>query len=495
MKLANEGGRPLEESVEPREGAEGNAIEHGMRRTPSRESMSHGLDRVRKAAKDKDAKFTALLHHIDVELLRSAYGWLRKEASAGVDGVTWAAYGEGLEHKLADLHGRIHRGAYRAQPSRRVYIPKPDGRERPLGIAALEDKIVQRALVEVLNAIWEEDFLGFSYGFRPGRGQHDALDALAVGIDQRKVNWILDADIAGFFDAVSHEWLIKFVEHRVGDRRVVRLIRKWLKAGVAEDGQVTPGEVGTPQGAVISPLLANIYLHHVFDQWADQWRKRHAQGDVIMVRYADDIVVGFEHQADAERFWEDMRTRLANFALTLHPEKTRLIEFGRHAAKNRRARGLGKPETFNFLGFIHISGQSRRGDFPLKRKSRSDRVRAKLQVVKEALRRRMHETIDEQGAWLRRVAMGFNAYHAVPTNSVALWDFRFNITDLWRRALNRRGQKGKVTWKRMTVLQNRWLPKPRITHPWPSQRFAVKHPRWEPGAGIPPAGFCAGGVR
>jgi RNA-directed DNA polymerase len=495
MKPANEGGQPPEELVERREGAEGNAVTHGMRRTPSRDSMSHGLDRVRQAAKRRDVKFTALLHHIDVELLGTAYGWLRKAASAGVDGVTWAAYGEGLERKLVDLHSRIHRGVYRAQPSRRVYIPKPDGRERPLGIAALEDKVVQRALVEVLNAIWEEDFLGFSYGFRPGRGQHDALDALAVGIDQRRVNWILDADIAGFFDAISHDWLIKFVEHRVGDRRVVRLIRKWLKAGVAEDGQVTPGEVGTPQGAVISPLLANIYLHYVFDLWAKQWRQRHAHGDVIVVRYADDIVVGFEHQADAERFWEDMRTRLAAFALTLHPGKTRLIEFGRHAAKNRRARGLGKPETFNFLGFTHISGHSRRGDFQLKRKSRSDRMRAKLLEIKEALRRRMHRTIDEQGAWLRQVAMGYNAYHAVPTNSMALWDFRFNVTNLWRRTLNRRGQKGTVTWRRMTVLQNRWLPKPHITHPWPDKRFAVKYPRWEPYAGNPPVRFCAGGAR
>ena len=300
MKPANEGGRLPEELVEPRGGAEGNAIEPGMRRTPIRESMSHGLDRVRTAARErKQERFTALLHHVDVNLLRAAYGWLRKAASAGVDGVTWEAYGEGLETKLTDLHDRIHRGAYRAQPSRRVYIPKPDGRQRPLGIAALEDKIVQRALVEVLSAIWEEDFLGFSYGFRPGRGQHDALDALAVGINRCKVNWILDADIAGFFDAVSHEWLIKFVEHRVGDRRVLRLIRKWLKAGVAEDGVVKPGEVGTPQGAVISPLLANIYLHYVFDLWAQQWRQRHAHGDVIMVRYADDIVVGFEHQARA----------------------------------------------------------------------------------------------------------------------------------------------------------------------------------------------------
>jgi group II intron reverse transcriptase/maturase len=458
--------------------------------------MSHGLDRVRQTARTrKQERFTALLHHVDVELLRSAYGWLRKEAAAGVDGVTWQAYGEGLDYKLVDLHDRIHRGAYRAQPSRRVFIPKPDGRQRPLGIAALEDKIVQRALVEVLSAIWEEDFLGFSYGFRPGRGQHDALDALAVGIGQREVNWILDADIAGFFDTVSHDWLIRFVEHRVGDKRVIRLIRKWLKAGVTEDGQVTPGEVGTPQGAVISPLLANVYLHYVFDLWAKQWRRRHAQGDVIMVRYADDIVVGFEHQADAERFMAEMRARLAEFALTLHAAKTRLVEFGRHAAKNRRARGLGKPETFNFLGFTHISGRSRKGDFQLKRKSRSDRVRATLAKVRHTLRQRMHETIDRQGAWLRRVVMGFNAYHAVPTNFVALADFRYHVTDLWRRTLRWRGQKGKITWRRMTVLQDRWLPRPRIAHPWPSVRFAVKHPRWEPYAGIPPVRICAGGAR
>ena len=494
VKLANKSGQPDAELVEPRAGAKGNTTEHGMRRTPGRTGMSHALDRVRQAAKDKGVKFTALLHHVDAELLRSAYGWLRKEASPGVDGVTWTAYGEGLEAKLTDLHDRIHRGAYRARPSRRVYIPKPDGRERPLGIAALEDKIVQRALVEVLNAIWEEDFLGFSYGFRTGRGQHDALDALAAGIGQRKVNWILDADIAGFFDAVSHDWLIRFVEHRVGDRRVIRLVRKWLKAGVAEDGQVTPGTVGTPQGAVISPLLANIYLHYVFDLWANQWRQRHAQGDVIVVRYADDIVAGFEHQADAERFLTDMRARLAAFALTLHPGKTRLIEFGRHAAKNRTARGLGKPETFGFLGFTHICGRTRRGGFQLRRKSRSDRVRARLQAIKEELRRRMHETVDAQGAWLRRIAMGFNAYYAVPTNSAALWDFRFNVTGLWRRALLARSQKAKMTWQRMDVLRDRWLPEPRITHPWPDKRFAVKHPGWEPYAGIPPVRICAGGA-
>lgn len=494
-KSANKGGQPLAELAERRAGTKENMIGHGTPRTPGRISVSHGLDRVRQAAKGGQTKLTALLHHVDVNLLRSAYGWLGKEAAAGVDGVTWREYGQDLERKRMDLHDRIHRNAYRALPSRRVYIPKPDGRQRPLGIAALEDKIAQRAVMEVLNAIWEGDFLGFSYGFRPGRGQHDALDALAVGITGRRVNWVLDADIAGFFDAVSHDWLIRFVEHRIGDRRIVRLIRKWLKAGVAEDGEVKAGTVGTPQGAVVSPVLANIFLHYVFDLWANQWRQRHARGDVIMVRYADDIVVGFEHRPEAERFLTEMRQRMAAFGLTLHPQKTRLIAFGRHAARNRESRGEGRPETFDFLGFTHICGQSRCGGFQLKRKSRSDRVRAKLREVKETLRRRMHDTIDQQGAWLRSVLRGFYAYHAVPTNSAALWDFRYNVTDIWRRALRRRGQKHGVTWRRMTQLQARWLPRPRITHPWPSQRFAVRHPRWEPGAGMLHAGICAGGVR
>jgi RNA-directed DNA polymerase len=496
VKPANNDAPASAEPVEPRAGAKGNAVEHGMRRTPGRESMSHGLDRVRQAARErKGERFTALLHHVDVELLRAAYGWLKREASAGVDGVTWAAYGEGIELRLADLHERLHRGAYRAQPSRRVYISKPDGRKRPLGIAALEDKIVQRAVAEVLNAIYEEDFLGFSYGFRPGRGQHDALDALAVGIGWRRVNFILDADIACFFDTVSHERLIRFVEHRVGDRRIVRLIRKWLKAGVMEDGVVRAGEVGTPQGAVISPLLANIYLHYVFDLWAEQWRRRNARGDVILVRYADDIVVGFQHRAEAERFQAQLRERMAAFGLTLHPQKTRLIEFGRFAAANRRARGLGKPETFNFLGFTHICAQRRRGGFLLKRKTRRDRLRARLRVVADELRRRRHQPTDEQGKWLQRVVKGFFAYHAVPTNADALRSFRYYVVAIWHRVLRTRGQKDRTTWARMKTLAERFLPKPRILHPWPIQRFAVTHPRWEPGAGNPHAGICAGGAQ
>ena len=496
VKPANGAGRPAEDPVEPRVGAEENANQGGMSRTPSRQGMSHGLERVRQAARlKKEERFTALLHHVDADRLRAAYFALKREAAPGVDGVTWGDYSQDLEARLQDLHGRVHRGAYRAQPSRRRFIPKPDGRLRPLGIAALEDKIVQRALIEVLNAIYEEDFLGFSYGFRPGRGQHDALDALAVGIDRTTVNWVLDADIAGFFDTVDHAWLIRFVEHRIGDRRVVRLIRKWLKAGVMEDGQVAASEVGTPQGAVISPLLANIYLHYVFDVWAQQWRRRHAQGNVILVRYADDIVAGFEHKAEAERFLADLKERMARFALVLHPDKTRLIEFGRRAAAERARRGLGKPETFNFLGFTHICGRSRRGGFLLRRKSRRDRMRAKLHELKEELRRRRHEPIPSQGRWLRQVVAGWYNYHAVPTNIAALSTFQHHVGRLWLRALRRRSQKDRTTWTKMRGIIDRWLPTPRILHPWPDRRFAVTHPRWEPDALIGPVRFCAGGVR
>jgi len=480
-KPANKPARAEAEPAERRAGAEENADQDGTHRTPSRVSVSPGLDRVRQVARGlTKEKFTALLHHVDVDLLRNAYLALKRGAAPGVDGMTWRDYGQDLERKLEGLHDRIHRGAYRAQPSRRHYIPKPDGRERPLGIAALEDKIVQRAMAEVLNAIHEEDFLGFSYGFRPGRSQHDALDALAVGIEHRKVNWILDADIAGFFDTVNHDWLIRFVEHRIGDRRVLRLLRKWLKAGVMEDGVVTPGEVGTPQGAVISPLLANIYLHYVFDLWAERWRRREARGDIIIVRYADDIVVGFEHEAEAKRFLAELQQRMAAFALALHPDKTRLIEFGRLAAQNRGRRGLGKPETFNFLGFTHICGRSRQGRFQLRRKSRRDRMRTKLRELKAELNRRWHESIPAQGQWLRQVVTGWFNYHAVPINSAALNAFRFHVERLWLSALRRRSQKDRTTWEQMRAIAERWLPRPRILHPWPRARFAVTHPRWEP---------------
>lgn len=483
MKPTNKPASAGAEPVEPRGEAKGNAQWLRMRRTQCRERVYQRLERVRQAARHKKKeRFTALMHHINVDLLFTAYYWLKRNAAVGVDGLKWADYEENLDANLADLHKRVHTNTYRAQPSRRQYIPKPDGRQRPLGIAALEDKIVQRALVEVLNAIYEEDFLGFSYGFRPKRGQHDALDALAVGITRTKVNWILDADISRFFDAVNHAWLLRFLEHRIGDLRVLRLISKWLKAGFMEDGAVTPAEEGTPQGAVISPLLANIYLHYVFDLWANQWRKRHALGHMTLTRYADDIVVGFDKAYDAKRFQAALRKRMEQFSLSLHPEKTRLIEFGRFAAPDRAQRGLGKPETFNFLGFTHICGRSQQGGFQLIRKSRRDRVRIRLREIKDELRRRMHHSIPQQGQWLRQVVEGFFAYHAVPTNSKSLSAFRHHVIDLWRRTLRYRSQKDRTRWDRIARIAHDWLPTPRILHPWPGVRFAAKYPRWEPGA-------------
>ena len=479
VKPANKAGRLAAEWVEPRAGTKGNTGQPHTRRTQSRGSVSQGLDRVRNAARRrKKEKFTALLHHVTVDLLRESFLALKRRAAPGVDGVTWEDYEAGLEGNLQDLHARVHSGGYRAQPVRRRFIPKPGSdKQRPLGIAALEDKIVQRALVAVLNAIYEEDFLGFSYGFRPGRSQHDALDALSVAISGTPVNWILDADIRSFFDSVSQEWLVRFLEHRIGDERVIRLVRKWLKAGVLEDGSWSVSESGTPQGAVVSPLLANVYLHYVFDLWVKQWRRREATGNVIVVRYADDIVAGFEHEADARRFWDAMRTRFEQFGLELHGEKTRLLEFGRYAAAGRKRRGLGKPETFTFLGFIFICGRSRRGGFLLQRKTRGDRMRAKLQEIKAQLRERMHDTIPDQGRWLKAVVTGFFAYHAVPTNSRAFAAFRYHVIELWRRTLRRRSQKDGMTWERIAKIAAAWLPSPRILHPWPSERFAVKHPR------------------
>jgi RNA-directed DNA polymerase len=483
MKPANKAGKPAAERVERRAGTKGNTGQPHTRRAQDRESVPQGLERVRQAARQrKKERFTALLHHVTVDLLRESFFALKRKAAPGVDGVTWQDYEVGLEGNLQDLHERVHSGTYRALPVRRRYIPKPGGKQRPLGIAALEDKIVQRAVVTVLNAIYEEDFLGFSYGFRPGRSQHDAMDALAVGICSTPVNWILDADIRSFFDTVSKEWMVRFLEHRIGDERIIRLVRKWLKAGVLEDGEWSDSEAGTPQGAVASPLLSNAYLHYVFDLWADRWRRREAKGNVIMLRFADDIVAGFQHEADARRFLDAMRLRFEQFSLALHPEKTRLLEFGRHAAANRMQRGLGKPETFTFLGFIFICGKSRRGAFQLQRKSRGDRMRAKLREIKEALRKRMHEPIPEQGRWLKQVVSGFFAYHAVPTNSRALGAFRYHVTTLWQRTLRRRSQKDGMTWERITKIADAWLPQPRILHPWPDRRFAVNHPRWEPNA-------------
>jgi RNA-directed DNA polymerase len=494
-KSANEPGQPVEEQMEPRAGAEGNANRQSTLRALDRAGVSQALGRIRKAAREsKKEKFTALLHHVDVRLLRESYLTLKRDAAPGVDGMTWEDYGLDAESRLVDLHERIHRGAYRAQPSRRVMIPKADGKQRPLAIAALEDKIVQKATLAVLNSIYEEDFLGFSYGFRPKRSQHDALDALTVGITAKRVNFILDADIRSFFDTVDQRWLIKFLEHRIGDKRILRLIQKWLKVGVLEDRIVTASETGTGQGAVISPLLANIYLHYVFDLWAEQWRKREARGEMIMVRYADDIILGFEHEAEARRFLEAMRERLRKYSLTLHPDKTRLLAFGRFAADQRARTGLGKPETFNFLGFTFISGKSREGKFLVRRKSRRDRVKAKLKEIKVALRANMHKPIPEQGSWLGQVVRGYFAYHAVPTNLGTLVAFHHYVSDLWMRTLRRRSQKDRKAWTDMTKLVAQWLPSPRIQHPWPNQRFAVKYPRWKPDAGKPHVRFCAGGA-
>jgi len=467
------------EDMEGRRLTKRNSDENRTHRTPSRTECVPGLERVRAAARrDKKQKFTALLHHVNVDLLRDSYDSLNRNAAPGVDELTWQQYGEGVEERIQDLHARVHKGGYRAQPSKRKYIAKEDGRQRPLGIAALEDKIVQQAVVTVLNQVYEEDFLGFSYGFRPGRSQHDALDALAVGIRRKKVNWILDVDIRGFFDNMDHEWLMKMVEYRIAEPRILRLLRKWLKAGVSEEGQWQESRVGTPQGAVASPMLANLYLHYAFDLWAHQWREKKAQGDMILVRYADDIVLGFERRKEAEAFLEQMRERMQKFGLELHPEKTRLIEFGRFAAENRKQRGEGSPETFNFLGFTHSCEKTRKdGRFKVQRRTIKKRWRSKVQAVKQELRRRMHEKVTVTGKWLKMVLLGYFNYHAVPGNMRALRAFRREVSRLWLQMLRRRSQRSRITWKRFVQLITQYLPPPRILHPYPEERFAVKHSR------------------
>ncbi len=474
-KPPNNTGSPGAEAVEERGLAEGNTTSATRPGRSAGQDVPFGLERVREVARrDREARFTALLHHVTVPRLYEAYRAIRPQAAAGVDGVTWLSYGQDLEANLLDLHDRVHSGAYRARPSRRAYIPKADGRLRPLGIATLEDKIVQRAVVEVLNAIYEEDFLGFSYGFRPGRGPHDALDAMAAGIFRKKVNWVLDADIRDFFSRLDHVWIEKFLEHRIADKRVLRLIRKWLNAGVIEDGEWSETIEGSPQGASVSPLLANVYLHYVFDRWVRQWRRRHARGDMIVVRFADDFIVGFEYHSDARQFLRDLRERFAKFGLELHPEKTRLIEFGRFAARNRAARGLGKPETFDFLGFTHICGKGRSGRFWLRRTTISKRLRAKLKVVKDQLMRRRHQPIPDQGRWLGSVVRGHFAYYAVPGNSQALNAFRNQVSRHWLRALRRRSQRHRLNWERMNRLVTCWLPPVRIVHPYPEVRFDAR---------------------
>jgi len=467
---------PVAEAGEERGPAKGNTAGETRPGRSAGSGVSSELDRVRQVAvRDKGARFTALLHHVSVDRLRDAYWAISPKAAPGADGVTWAAWGQDLEANLRDLHDRVRQGRYRAVPSRRVYIPKADGRLRPLGIASLEDKIVQRAVVGVLNAIYEADFRGFSYGFRPGRSPHRALDALTAGIMRKKVNWVLDADVRDFFGQLDHNWLGKFLRHRIADERVLRLIGKWLAAGVIEDGKWAECDQGSPQGASVSPLLANVYLHYVFDLWADWWRKRHARGDVIIVRFADDFIVGFEYQKDAERFLAGLRERFAKFGLELHPDKTRLIEFGRFAARSRAARGAGKPETFDFLGFTHICAEARSGRFWVRRITISKRMRAKLKEVGDQLRKRRHQPIPEQGRWLASVVRGHMAYYAVPGNTQAVAAFRDQATRHWLRALRRRSQKGrKLSWARMDRIQKRWLPPVRVMHPFPEQRLTAR---------------------
>jgi RNA-directed DNA polymerase len=474
-KPPNKTSLAVAEAVEERGPAEGNAASKTRPGHRAGQGASSALDRVRRRAQeDREARFTALLHHVSVERLRAAYRATNPKAAAGVDEVTWDAYGQELERNLHDLHARVHRGSYRAKPSRRVYIPKPDGRQRPLGIAALEDKILQRAVVEVLNSIYETDFLGFSYGFRPGRSPHDALDALAAGIYAKNINWVLDADIREFFTSLDQSWLVRFLGHRIADRRVLRLIGKWLGAGVIEDGKWSETESGTAQGAAVSPLLANVYLHYVFDLWAHQWRGRNAHGDVIIVRYADDYIVGFEHRHEAQRFLSDLRDRLARFGLELAADKTRLIEFGRFAARNRKARGLGKPETFDFLGFKHICSKTKNGRFMLKRITVPGRLQAKLREVKLELKRRRHQPIPVQGRWLGSVVRGHFAYYAVPGNSDAMIAFHDQVTRHWQRALRRRSQRSTLNWGRMSRLAARWLPPVKRVHPFPNARFDAR---------------------
>lgn len=466
-------GQPAE-VVEGRGAVKGNADESPAHRTPSRESALTGLERVRETAKlDRRLKFTALLHHITPSLLVESFYELNKKSAVGVDGVTWQEYENILYERVHELHREIHVGAYRAQASRRIYILKADGNLRPIGIAAVEDKIVQHAVATVLSAIYEEDFLGFSYGFRSGRGQHDALDALWMGISTRKIGWIVDADISAFFDTIDHDWMLKFLQHRISDKRILRLIKNWLKAGVIEDGKRTASERGTPQGSVISPLLANIYLHYVFDTWANHWRKHNANGDVIMVRYADDSVLGFQYEGEAMRFLEALRERLAKFGLALHPQKTRLIEFGRYAEKRRERRGLGRPETFDFLGFTHCCSTTRNGGFKMLRLTIKKRMRATLAAIRVKLKLKLHDPIEHVGKWLKSVLQGYYNYFAVPDNLRRLAGFHYEVCRAWRRAIGRRSQKGVMIWAKFGLLVAKYLPQPRRVHPYPPERFAL----------------------
>lgn len=456
--------------MEGRSLTEENITEPNTQPTQSGERMSQGLTGVReRARRNKQEQFTALLHHVTVDLLRESFYGLKRKAAPGVDGVTWKEYETGLEERLIDLHGRVHRGAYRALPSKRTYIPKANGKLRPLGIAALEDKIVQSAVVDVLNQIYEEDFRGFSYGFRPERSQHQALDALYVGIRRKSVNWVLDIDIKGFFDNLDKELLMEMIGKRIADTRILRLILKWLNAGIIDDGIWSETKTGTPQGAVISPLLANIYLHYVLDQWTDQWRQR-AQGDVIIVRYADDAVIGFQHEREAKKFLEDLGEQLGEHGLELNEEKTRLIRFGRFAQQNRDERGEGAAESFTFLGFQHICAENSLGRFEVRRITDGDRRRKKLQAIKQEIRQRMHDPVAQTGVYLRSVLNGYFQYHAVPGNLTVLSRFRRQVARYWFRALGQRSQR-RPAWEKLEKVFDQWLPVPKVVHEHPDARF------------------------
>jgi RNA-directed DNA polymerase len=465
------------EKVEGKDPIKGKSEARNSDRTQRREELQNKWTRIwQKAKGNKGEKFTALWHHVyDVNRLREAYFGLKHNSAAGVDGETWEEYGEKLEENLVDLSERLKRGAYRAKPVKRVFIPKADGKLRPIGIPTLEDKIAQRSTTEILNAIYEADFKGFSYGFRPKRNQHRALDALSVAIQHRKVNWILDADIRGFFDTIDHEWLMKFIEHRITDKRVVRHIKKWLNAGVLQEGKLIQVEEGTPQGGSVSPCLANVYLHYVFDLWANAWRRQKARGEVAIVRFADDIVVGFQHEREAKQFLEEMRERFRKFNLELHSEKTRLIEFGRFAARDRERQGKGKPETFTFLGFTHICGKTRKsGSFIILRQTARKKVKAKLSQLYQKMKEQRHDPIPKMGSWLRPVLRGHYQYYGVPMNSAATTNFCHELTRLWLGVLRRRSQKHKLTWKRMNRFVARWLPGPKIYHPYPWDRLRIR---------------------
>jgi RNA-directed DNA polymerase len=473
----NEESKILEENVERRPLTEGNVSQSATRRTQCRESVSSGLASVRKrACEDKTLKFTALLHHVTVRQLQESYSALKRNARPGVDEMTWKNYGTELNANLKCLHEKVHAGKFKALPSKRCYIPKADGSQRPLGIASIEDKIVQHAVVTVLNAIYETDFLGFSYGFRPKRNAHNALDAVAVGMKIKKVNWVLDADIQGFFDNMNHEWLLKFLRHRIADKRILRLITKWLKAGVSEDGKWSETTKGSPQGSVISPLLSNIYLHYVLDLWVHAYRTNKAKGDILIVRYADDFIIGFKLKSEANEFMLHLKERLAKFCLQLQENKTKLIRFGQFAKQQRKDRGERKPETFEFLGFTHICAETKISHkFVVKRETSKKRMRKTLQAIKVELNKRRHRPVVQTGKWLRSVVQGYFNYHAVPGNLKILSSFKREVGLNWLKSLRRRSQRSRMTWERFKKLQAIFIPPLKRMHNYPHERFDVKH--------------------